>query len=64
MRVKVQEGENFPEFSIFHFILNFSQGKKRKIFQEIIRKIFHSVFTHQGKQCVFPSSVLFVSKMT
>lgn len=64
MRVKVQEAQNFPEFSIFHFILSFDRGRKEKFFQEIIRKIYHSIFTHLGKLCVIPSSVLLISNIT
>lgn len=44
MKVKDQEGQNFPAVSVFHFILNFDGKKKKHFFQELIRQIFHSIF--------------------
>lgn len=45
---KSSGGRKFPRIQYFSFYFEFQSGKKRKIFQEIIRKVFHSVFTHRG----------------
>lgn len=60
MRAKVQKGQDFPEFNIFPFTL---MGEKRIFSNKSLGKHL-SVFIHQGKQCLLPSSVLFISKIT
>lgn len=61
---KSSGGSKFPRIQYISLYFEFWWGKKQIFFQEIIRKISHSIFTHQGKQCLLPSSALLISKMT